>query len=277
MKIVNQHYTLHNGIQMPKLGLGTYKLSSGQETYDIVLNALAAGIRHIDSAIVYQNETSVGKAILDSGINRENIFITSKLPPHVKNFDGAIRMFERTLKNLGTDYLDLYIINAPRPFNSEGGDYDAGNIEAYKALEHLYKEERVSAIGVSQFEISDLENIINHCEIIPHVNQISFFIGHTQDALVKFCQKHQIFIQAFSPLGKGYIFNNPIILDMAKKYHVEPAQIALRYNIQKQTAPIPKTSKVERLKINTMLDFEISTSDIDILDAIKDDPRQYND
>jgi len=277
MKIINQYYILKNGVQMPKLGLGTYKLSNGQETYDVIRAALAAGIRHIDSAIVYQNEASVGKAIIDSGLKREDIFITSKLPPHVKNYDGAIRMFERTLKNLGTEYLDLYIINAPRPFNVEGGDYDAGNVEAYKALEFLYKEERVSAIGVSQFEIRDLENIISHCEIVPHVNQISFFIGHTQDTLVEYCKKNDIQIQAFSPLGKGYILDNPIIIEMARKYSVEPAQIALRYTIQKEVAPIPKTSKIERISLNTRLDFEISDLDMEILDSIKEDPRQYND
>ncbi len=204
MSVIHEFYTLSNGVRMPKLGLGTYQLKAGDEAYNSVLNALQLGIRHIDSGIIYQNEQSVGQAIRDSGISRGDIFITSKVPPHIKTYEGTIRMFEKSLQNLGVEYIDLYIINAPTPMNDLMGNYDAGNIEVYKALEYLYKEERVAAIGVSQFQIKDIENILKHHSIVPHAQQISFFVGHTQDELVEYCRKHHIQIQAFSPLAKGY-------------------------------------------------------------------------
>jgi len=277
MSILNEYFVLSNGIKMPKLGIGTYKLANGDETYRIVLEALNLGIRHIDSAIVYQNEQSVGLAIKDSKIPREELFITSKLPPHIKNYNSAIRMFEKTLFNLGLDYLDAYIINAPGPFHDIDGNYDEGNVEAYRALEKLYTDERVTAIGFSQFKIKDIDNILNHCKIVPHIQQISFFIGHTQDELVRYCQQHKIQIQAFSPLAKGYLLNRPILIEMANQYQTSPAQIALKYIIQKGVAPIPKASKLEHLELNTKLDFNIIPLDMDKLDLIVDDPRKYDD
>jgi diketogulonate reductase-like aldo/keto reductase len=262
---------------MPKIGLGTYKLKAGDEAYQAVLDALSLGIRHIDSGIIYQNERSVGQAIKDSGISRKDIFITSKVPPHIKTYEGTLRMFERSLQNLGVEYIDLYIINAPTPMNDLEGNYDIGNVEVYKALEYLYNEEKVTAIGISQFQIKDIENILAHNQIRPHVQQISFFIGHTQDELVSYCKKLKIQIQAFSPLAKGYLLNNPILTEIAKRYDKTQAQISLRYVIQKGIAPIPKSSKKEHLSLNTQLDFEINDFDMQILDDIKDDPRIYDD
>lgn len=277
MSVIDEAYILHNGKLLPKIGLGTYKLTDGEESYRVVLRALEEGVRHIDSAIIYRNEESVGKAIKDSNIPREEIFITSKLPPHIKKEKSARRMFEKTLKNLGLDYLDAYIINAPGPFHDLDGDYDEGNVEVYRFLESLYKEKLVGAIGVSQFGIKDLKNIIMHCEIMPHINQISFFVGHTQDYLVNYCKDHRIQIQGFSPLGKGYILQNPVIIELAKKYEVKPAQIALRYTIQKGVAPIPKSTIKQHLIENISLDFELSEEDMTRLDSIEDDPRQYDD
>lgn len=277
MPIVNEYFTLSNGVRMPKLGLGTYKLKQGDEAYRTVLEALNLGIRHIDSGIIYQNEQSVGQAIKDSGISRGELFITSKVPPHIKTYEGTIRMFEKTLSNLGVEYIDLYIINAPTPMNDLNGNYDSGNVEVYRALEQLYRDERVAAIGVSQFQIKDLMNIINHCEIIPHVQQISFFVGHTQKELVDFCKSHQIHIQAFSPLAKGYLLENPVLIDIAERYHVHPAQVALKYIIQHGVAPIPKASKREHLRLNTELDFIIEEEDMKQLDRITNDPRVYDD
>ena len=277
MGILDEYFTLSNGIKHPKLGLGTYQLKPGEETYHAVLEALRLGIRHIDSAIIYRNESSVGEAIRDSGIAREDIFITSKLPPHVKTRAGALRMFEKTLKNLGVDYLDSYIINAPGPFHDLDGDYDAGNVEAYKTLEELYRDERVAAIGVSQFKIKDLENILTHCDIVPHVQQISYFIGHRQESLVEYCQQKNIQIQAFSPLAKGYLFKHPLVQEVALKLNVTPAQLALRFIIDAGIAPIPKASQPLHLRENTLLDFTINLEDYERLKAIVDDPRQYDD
>jgi len=274
--MTKEYYVLSNGYHLPKIGLGTYKLK-GETAYDTVLQALKLGYRHIDSAIIYRNEEEVGKALRDSGVQREEVFITSKLPPHIKNKKSAKRMFERTLKNLGVDYLDAYIINAPGPFDDLDGDYDQGNVEVYEFLEELYKEELVGAIGVSQFKIKDIKNILDHCEIIPHINQISFFIGHMQDELVQFCKEHGIQIQAFSPLAKGYLVENKEIMDMAERYQVSVARLALRYAIEKEVAPIPKASSIEHLEDNIKLDFLLKEEDIRTLDKIEDDPRVYDD
>jgi diketogulonate reductase-like aldo/keto reductase len=269
-------YTLSNGYKLPKLGLGTYKLK-GEEAYKVVLEALKIGYRHIDSAIIYRNEEEVGRAIRDSGVPREDIFLTSKLPPHIKNKKSAKRMFERSLKNLGLDYLDAYIINAPGPFDDLDGDYDEGNVEVYQFLEELYKEELVGAIGVSQFDVHHIQNILDHCEITPHINQISFFIGHTQDKLVDFCKEHSIQIQAFSPLAKGYLKENEMLNQMAEKYQVSVFQLALAYDIQNGVAPIPKASSDTHLRENFSLNFTIREEDMNLLDQITEDPRKYDD
>lgn len=272
-----EDFVLSNHMTHPVLGLGTYKLIPGDETYQSVLMALKNGARHIDTSIIYKNEKDVGRAIKDSKIPRHQIFITAKLPPHIKNGKSARRFFERSLKNLGVDYIDAYIINAPGPFDDLDGDYDSGNVEVYKALETIYKEERVGAIGVSQFNINHLKNIMDHCEITPHINQISFFVGHTQDDIVAFCQKHGIFIQAFSPLAKGYVLDNEVVQAMAIKYQQQPAQIVLKYIIQKGHAPIPKAKDPNHIKLNYNLDFKISNEDVLFLDKVDDDPRRYDD
>lgn len=274
---MKDHIKLYNGIQCPKQGIGTYKLSPGEETYQAVLTALQQGTRHIDTSIMYKNEQDVGRAIQDSGVPRDEIFITAKLPPHIKNTKGVRRFFERSLNNLQVDYIDAYIINAPGPFHDLQGDYNEGNVIAYKELEALYNEELVTAIGVSQFDVHHLQNILEHCDITPHINQISYFIGHTQETIVDFCHKNNIQIQAFSPLAKGYLFNNETVIEIANKYSKHPAQICLRYNYQKNVASIPKASKTEHIIINNSLDFVLSDRDMDVLDNIVDDPRQYDD
>ena len=277
MSITREYFELSNGVKMPKLGFGTYKLAKGDEAYRAVLEALSNGIRHFDTAIIYQNETSIKEAILDSKIPREEIFITAKLPPHIKNKAGALRMFEKSLKNLGLEYIDAYIINAPGPFHDLDGDYDEGNVEVYKVLEELYNEGRVKAIGVSQFKIKDIENILKHCTITPHIQQISYFIGHRQDELVTYCQDKNIQIQAFSPLAKGFLLENNEVLEIAKQYRVEPSQIALKYIIQKGIAPIPKAKTKHHIEVNTKLDFNLDKEAMDKLDVIEDDPRKYDD
>jgi diketogulonate reductase-like aldo/keto reductase len=268
---------LRNGIRLPKKGIGTYKLPAGEETYASVLNALSEGARHIDTSVIYRNEKDVGKAIKDSNIPREEIFVTGKLPPHIKNAKGVRRFFERSLKNLGLTYMDAYIINAPGPFNDLDGDYDEGNVVAYKELEKLYEEELVTAIGVSQFNKHHLKNIIDHCDIIPHINQISYFIGHTQDEIKEYMDEYDIALQAFSPLAKGYILNHPDIINLANKYRKSTAQIALRYNYQKEVASIPKATSILHIEQNNMLGFKISDGDMKLLDKIDNDPRKYDD
>ncbi|MFH5881068.1 aldo/keto reductase [Liberiplasma polymorphum] len=276
MKTLNQTYTLSNGTNIPKIGLGTWQIDNGDSCYNSVTIALKNGYRHIDTAAGYRNEESVGKAIRDSGIPREEIFVTSKLESHIKSYEEALEAFEQTMEALGFDYLDLYLIHAPWPWSEMGKNCDEGNVAVYKAMEKLYKEGRIKAIGVSNFSPKDIDNILKHCEITPHVNQIAYFIGLDNDEIDAYCKEKNIFIEAYSPLAIGYALSNDQIQSMAKKYNVSPAQICIRYCIQKDTAPLPKSTHEGRIIENSQVDFEIADEDMKMLENIKGDPRRWN-
>ncbi len=275
MKTLIQTYTMSNGVKIPKIGFGTWQVPSGDIAYQSVAMALKNGYRHIDTAAAYQNEESVGKAIRDSGIPREEIFVTSKLHSHIKTYEGALEAFEKTMKALGIDYLDLYLIHAPWPWNEIGKDCSQGNVLAYKAMEKIYKDGKVRAIGVSNFNTKDLDNIIKHCDIIPHANQIGYFIGHNEKEVDEYCKAKNILVEAYSPLAIGHLLKNNDIQDMAKKYEVTPAQICIRYCIQKGTVPLPKSTHESRIIENSAVDFEIDKKDMIYLDSINDDPRKW--
>ncbi|HPG43010.1 MAG TPA: aldo/keto reductase, partial [Acholeplasmataceae bacterium] len=242
MKTIQDVYVLKNGVKMPKVGFGTWQIPDGDICYNAVGMALKHGYRHIDTAAAYGNEASVGKAIKDSGLAREEVFVTSKLQSHIKTYQGALDAFDKTMKELDMDYLDLYLIHAPWPWNEIGKDCSSGNVEAFKAMEKLYREGKIRAIGVSNFSPSDLDNILKHCEIIPHVNQIAFFIGNNQEETHRYCNDKGILIEAYSPLAIGYALTNETIQNMAKTYGVTPAQLCIRYCIEKGTAPLPKST-----------------------------------
>jgi diketogulonate reductase-like aldo/keto reductase len=276
MSIINETYTLSNGVKLPKIGLGTWQVKEGDEVYHSVLSALEVGYRHIDTAEGYGNEKGVGRAVRDSGIPREEIFITSKLESHIKSYEGAQEAFAKTLEELGFDYVDLFLIHAPWPWSEMGKNCDEGNVQAWKAMEEFYKEGKARAIGVSNFSPTDIENIIKHTEIVPHVNQIGYFIGLDQSETIEYCNEKDIFIEAYSPLGIGYLLNNKDIQRIAQKYHKSTAQICIRYLLQKGTAPLPKTTKKHRMVENSSVDFEIKQEDMDYLDTIKGDPRRWD-
>ncbi|MFA7075566.1 MAG: aldo/keto reductase [Candidatus Izemoplasmatales bacterium] len=276
MKVLNSYFVLSNGVKIPKLGFGTWQIKPGEDAYDAVSLALSNGYRHIDTAEAYKNEASVGRAIKDSGLRREEVFITSKLESHIKTYEGTQEAFYKTLKALGTDYLDLFIIHAPWPWSEVGKNCNKGNVEAYKALEELYMLGKIRAIGVSNFEIEHLENIINNCDIIPHANQIGHFIGKDNRDLIGYCEQKEIFVIAYSPLGIGYLLDNQIINDIAKKYDVSAAQICIRYLIQNGLAAIPKSVHEERIIENSEVDFVIKEEDMIMLDSIEGDPRRWD-
>ncbi|PKK93764.1 MAG: 2,5-diketo-D-gluconic acid reductase [Tenericutes bacterium HGW-Tenericutes-6] len=276
MKVLNQTYTLNNGVKIPKIGFGTWQIKPGDETYQAVTLALKHGYRHIDTAEGYRNEKSVGEAVRDSGIPREEIFVTSKLESHIKDYEGALRAFDETMEALGFEYLDLFIIHAPWPWSEMGKDCKEGNVAAYKAMEKIYKSGRVKAIGVSNFSPEDIQNILDHCEVVPAVNQIGYFIGLDQSKTINYCNEKGIFIEAYSPLGIGYLLDNPVINEVAKKYNVSAAQICIRYLIQKGTAPLPKSIHEKRIIQNTEVDFEIKDEDMKLLDTVKGDPRRWS-
>ncbi|MGN1103556.1 MAG: aldo/keto reductase [Candidatus Coproplasma sp.] len=266
--IITETYTLSNGVKIPKVGFGTWQSKNGEEAYNSVKWALEAGYRHIDTAYVYENEESVGKAIADSAIAREDIFIVTKLPAEIKTYQGAMDHFESSLKSLGVDYLDLYLIHAPWPWSDIGRDCTEGNIEVWKAFCELYKSGKVRAIGVSNFHPENIEPLIKATGVKPMVNQIRYFIGNTQDKICEYCEREGILIEAYSPLATGELVNNGTLNAIADKYGKSIAKICLRYCLQKGTLPLPKSTHRDRIYDNTDLEFVISDEDMAFLDSL---------
>ncbi|HRC95773.1 MAG TPA: aldo/keto reductase [Coprothermobacter proteolyticus] len=270
MSVLTETYVLHNGVKIPKIGFGTWQIPNGEVAYNSVSYALEVGYRHVDTAYVYGNEESVGKAIRESGIPRDQIFVTSKLPADVKTYDGTLDYFERTLRNLNMDYLDLYLIHWPWPWNEKGKDYKKENIEVWHAMEELYKSGRIRAIGVSNFDVEYLQVLMDNCSVKPMVNQIRFFIGNTQEEITQFCQQNGILVEAYSPLATGRLIENDAIKKIADKYNKTVAQICIRYVIQRNALPLPKSTTPSRIKENADVDFEISPEDMEYLNSLKD-------
>ncbi len=261
-------FALSNGVEIPSIGFGTWQIPNGEIAYSAITCALKNGYRHIDTASNYGNEPSVGRAVNDCGINRSEIFVTSKLPAEIKTYQETFESFDKTINNLGLNYLDLYLIHAPWPWNRKGYDYSKGNIDVWKAMEEIYNSGRCRAIGVSNFEISDLNAIINTCNIKPMVNQISYFIGKTQNELTLFCRQNNILIEGYSPLATGAIIANKSIAAMAVKYNTSLPQICIRYLLQKDIVPLPKSTNPEHIKQNLDVGFDITASDMDYLDRL---------
>ena len=270
MTVLQDHFKLSNGMQMPKLGFGTWQITDPQQAYDATSNALASSYRHIDTARVYENEESVGRAIRDSGIPRNELFVATKLPAEFKDHDEALGSFETTMEAIGLDYVDLYMIHAPWPWNAIGQDCAAGNIAVWKALEAIHQSGRARAIGVSNFNVTDLKVILDNCAIKPMVNQIRFFIGHSQPDVVNFCKDEGIQVTGYSPLATGKLLANPTIAEVAQHYGKSVAQICIRYVLQKGIAPLPKSTCAERIQNNADVDFQITNEDIAQLDALND-------
>lgn len=268
MEIKNEFYTLVNGVNIPKIGLGTWQTKDGDDAYNSVKWALDAGYRHIDTAYAYGNEKSVGKAINDSNIKREEIFVTTKCPAEVKTYEGAKKHFYESLENLNLDYIDLYLIHAPWPWSAVGTDCTEGNIEVWKAMIEIYNEGKVRAIGVSNFHVKDIKAVEEATGFKPMVNQIRFFIGNTQEEITQYCQSNGILIQAYSPLATGEILNNVNLVEIAKKYDTTIAKISIQYCIQRGTNPLPKSIHENRIYDNIDIDLEISDEDMKYLDDL---------
>lgn len=266
--VKNEFYTLYNGVTIPKIGFGTWQVAEGEEAYNSVTYALKLGYRHIDTAHAYGNEASVGKAIADSGIDRKDIFVTTKLPSHIKDYQGTMQHFNQSLTSLGLEYIDLYLIHAPWPWSDIGTDCTQGNIQAWKAMIELYNAGKIRSIGVSNFHPADMQALIDATGVVPMVNQIRYFIGNAQPAIVDYCNQHNILIQAYSPLATGEIVNNEQLQPLAQKYGVTVAKICLRYCLQKGTLPLPKSTNEGRIAQNLELDFIIDQDDMTFLDNI---------
>ena len=220
-----QNYTLANGVQIPAVGLGTWQTPDDETGYQAVLSALKLGYRHIDTAQGYRNEDIVGRAVRDSGISREEVFITSKLDNPNHGYDNTIRSFEETLQKLGTDYVDLFLIHWPNPLQYRS-TWQLTNSETWNAFEELYHAGKIRAIGISNFRQHHIDELLKTAEIMPMVNQIRLCPGDTQDELVKYCRERNILLEAYSPLGTGQIFKVSEMQVLAEKgmYTLEPAK-----------------------------------------------------
>lgn len=263
--------TLHNGVKMPWLGLGVFKVEDGTEVVNSVKTALEVGYRSIDTAAIYGNEEGVGKAIAESTVPREELFITTKVWNSNHGYEATLAAFDVSMDKLGLNYLDLYLIHWPLPSQ---GKY----VETWKALEKLYKDGRVRAIGVSNFKVHHLEEIIANCEIIPMVNQVEYHPRFNQRELHDFCKKHGIQLEAWSPLMQGGLLEEPTLVEMAKKYNKSTAQIIIRWDIQTGVVTIPKSVKPHRIAENAdVFDFELSQEDMDKINALNQDQRMFAD
>lgn len=253
-------FTLHNGVQMPYFGLGVYLSKDGGEVINAVKDALNHGYRHVDTASIYNNEEGVGIGIKESDVPRKDVFLVSKVWNTDQGYDSTLKAFEASLKRLDTDYLDLYLIHWPKGELSK---------ETWKALERLYKEKRIRAIGVSNFLQHHLEDLLISAEIVPMVNQMEFHPYLVQQDLVDFCHARGIQYEAWSPMMQGNIFDLEIMKALASKYNKTVAQIVLRWDLQKGVVTIPKSSKKERIISNaSIFDFELSPEDMQRLDAL---------
>lgn len=250
---INSFTVLNNGVKMPWVGFGTFKIKDKNTAISSVKEALRLGYRHIDTAAIYGNEEAVGEAIKESTVKREDIFLTSKLWNSEHDYDRALKAFDESLKKLGTDYLDLYLIHWPGKSNKD----------AWKALEKLYKDGRIKAIGVSNFKVHHLEELINECDIVPTVNQVEYHPEYPQTELHEFCKKHKIQLEAWGPLMQGKIFEIPLMKELSDKYGKTISQIVLKWDLQMGVITIPKSSTKARIKENMDLyDFEISENDM---------------
>lgn len=262
MKYVDRNVKLNNGLYMPIIGFGT-SLINGEKCIEVIKKVIEVGYRHIDTAAAYENEKEIGKAIKQSNIKREDLFITSKVWKNSMGYKATLKSFENSLKRLELEYIDLFLIHWPNNRDEKI------NIETWKALEKLYKDGKVKAIGVSNFLKKHLELLIENCEIVPMVNQIEFHPGLIREETLKFCKEKNIVMEAWSPLGKGKMLCNETLIEIAKKYNVSTAQLCLKWCLQNNVIPLPKSENEMRMKENMdLFDFQISDEDMKFINAM---------
>lgn len=272
--IAQESYTLSNGVTIPKLGLGTW-LIDDQTTAQAVRDAVAAGYRHIDTAQAYGNERGVGEGVRTCGLSREDIFVTSKLAAEMKSHEAAVAAIEESLQKLRLDYIDMMLIHSPQPW-AEFGQTDrffAGNKEAWRALEDAYKAGKIRAIGISNFQKEDIDNLLGSCSVEPMVNQLLAHATNVPQALINYSQAKGMLVEAYSPMGHGELFKNEQLVKMAERYDVSLAQLCIRYTLQLGLLPLPKTANPDHMRSNAELDFIISDEDMNVLsnmEQIKD-------
>ncbi len=273
MSILQEDFTMYSGVNIPKLGLGTWQVDDS-DAERVVTSALKNGYRHIDTALAYGNEVGVGNAVRNSGIDRKSIFVTTKIPAEVKTYDEAKQSIQQSLKNLAIGYIDLLLIHAPKPWSEMFKPeiiktYNEENLQVWKAMEEAVADGVVKNIGVSNFSIQELQNIMCNSKTKPAVNQVRLCIGDKKEELVAYCQQNDILVEGYSPNATGQLIKKAELVPIAAKYGVSVPQVAIRYVLQKNVLPLPKSVHEEYIVQNSKIDFEITSEDMAFLDAIE--------
>ena len=257
--MVEKFMLLSNGVKIPSIGFGTYKSGDDEETAKIIKNALNLGYKMIDTASFYNNEVGIGNGIKESGIDRKDIFIVTKLWNDDHGYDNTIEAFNKSLNNLQVDYIDLYLIHWPNKLNAE----------TWRAFEHLYETGKVKAIGVCNFKVEHLEELKKTAKIMPMVNQVEIHPFSTKNNIINYCKDNNIKVVAWSPISRGRVLSNDLMIDLSQKYKKSIVQIVLRWHMQKGVIPIPKSSNENRIRENIdIFDFEISSEDMKAIDSL---------
>lgn len=262
---------LSNGIVVPQLALGTWFIDDDKAA-EAVREAVKIGYRHIDTAQAYANERGVGEGVRTAGIPREELFVTTKVAAEHKDYESAARSIDESLAAMGLDYLDMMIIHSPQPWvevNQSDDRYFEGNLEVWRALTDAYKAGKIRAIGVSNFQKEDIDNIWDNAEVKPMVNQVLCHISNTPLGLIDYCQSKGTVMEAYSPVAHGEALKNPKIAEMAAKYSVSIPQLCIRYDLQLGMITLPKTANPEHMKSNADVDFEISSEDMEALKHVE--------
>ena len=261
--ILNETFALANGIAIPKLGLGTWRIGD-DAVEQVVRTAAAIGYRHFDTAQAYGNERGVGEGLRSSGVSRNHLFVTTKLAAEFKTYGDAKNRIDGSLRALRLDHIDLMLIHSPQPWAEfrAGGDFDAGNLEAWRALEEALQAGKLRAIGVSNFERADLDNILRHGAVKPAVNQVLAHVGSTPFDLIDYCRGKGVLVEAYSPVAHGAALRKSDLSALAEKYGVGVAQLCIRYCLQLGLLPLPKSTNADHMRSNVAVDFEIGEDDL---------------
>ena len=269
MTILNETYTLAGGVEIPKLGLGTWFIDD-DTVAQAVRDAVEIGYRNIDTAQAYGNERGVGEGVRTAGAPRQDLFVSTKLAAEIKDYDGAVAAIDESLARMSLNHIDLMLIHSPQPWDDfRGGDYAEGNRQAWRALEEAHRAGTLRSIGVSNFQQKDLENLLATATVAPQVNQLLVHAGNTPGELLAYCESRGILVEAYSPIAHGAILTNDDVRAMAKKYGVTVPQLCIRYTLQLGTVSLPKTANPEHMRSNAQVDFEIADEDMAALRSLR--------